>query len=102
MVMRVSSLARYLAPVALVATITVTFLVIRNGLRTAHRPAAPTLVSQRHSQIKRSARYYVVAPGNTLSLISLRTGTSVPALERLNPSLNPNSLQVGERLRLKR
>jgi LysM repeat protein len=43
-----------------------------------------------------------VQPGDNLTSISTKTGVSVPILEQLNSSLDPNSLQTGQRLRLKR
>jgi len=44
----------------------------------------------------------VVRAGDTLSEIALRTHVSVTTIERLNPRVTANSLQVGQRLRLRR
>ena len=48
--------------------------------------------------------FYVVKPGDTLSTIAAKTGVSMTSLTALNPSLasSPNSLQTGQRLRLRR
>jgi LysM repeat protein len=41
---------------------------------------------------------WTVKPGDTLSSIATQFGTSVSALRRLNPSINPDTLQVGQEL----
>jgi len=46
--------------------------------------------------------FYVVRAGDSLSVISARTGVPLPTLESLNPGVSSNSLQVGQRLRLRR
>ncbi|MFA7467249.1 MAG: LysM peptidoglycan-binding domain-containing protein [Desulfotomaculaceae bacterium] len=45
-----------------------------------------------------SGRYLRVAVGDTLYLIALRLGTTVPELIRLNPGINPFNLQDGQLL----
>jgi nucleoid-associated protein YgaU len=99
-----SNVGRYVAPIALVAVIVATVLVIRAGLDTtphaapAHR--ADRAVLNVHAPPRR--RLYIVRAGDTLSTISVKTGVSVPTLEALNPSVDPNALQTGQRLRLRR
>jgi LysM domain-containing protein len=94
---------RYAAPIALVAVIVATVLVVRAGLdATPH--AAPAHRADRavlnvHAPPRQ--RFYVIRAGDTLSTISVKTGVSVPALETLNPSVDPNALQTGQRLRLR-
>jgi LysM repeat protein len=41
---------------------------------------------------------WTVKPGDTLFSIATQFGTSVKELERLNPSINPSTLQVGQEL----
>ncbi|HLT58374.1 MAG: cell wall hydrolase [Limnochordales bacterium] len=41
---------------------------------------------------------YTVQPGDTLWIIARRYGTTVAELQRLNPGVNPQRLQVGQRL----
>ena len=43
---------------------------------------------------------YTVRPGDTLGLISERTGVSVEELQELNPDIDPNSLAPGEKIKL--
>jgi LysM repeat protein len=53
---------------------------------------------------RRPPKYYVVRSGDTLGTISSRMHVPVSVLTTLNASLsaNPNSLQTGQRLRLRR
>ncbi len=96
--------ARYLAPIALAATITATYVIVHAQLTTTHSTARSHLVHRRSKRRGNLARatFYVVQPGDSLSAISVKTGISVLTLEALNPSVNPNALQAGQRLRLRR
>ena len=44
---------------------------------------------------------YVVAKGDTLGAIARKVGLSVKALQDLNPGVNPNKMQIGQRLKTK-
>jgi LysM repeat protein len=80
---------RYLAPIALAAAITGTYLVVHNGLT--------------HKSSTTPAHVSVVKHGDTLSSISQKTGVSIETLQSLNHSLiDPNSLHIAQRLRLRR
>jgi len=104
------SAARYLVPIALAATIASTFLIVANGL---HSNAAPARVAShpgRHRQPRQHLHSapshgvttsYVVRSGDTLGSIATRFRVSVAQIEQLNPTLNPNALQVGQRVRVK-
>jgi Tfp pilus assembly protein FimV len=102
--MRPPRLGRYLAPLALVAVIVATVLVVHSGLGTTPRPK-PSLTTRlpAHRRHISRKRFYVIRPGDTLSSIAGKTGVSVGQLQTLNPSLtsNPNALQTGQRLRLR-
>ncbi len=50
----------------------------------------------------RGPRTYVVAPGDNLTSIAHKTGLTVGAIQTLNPGIDPNALQTGQRLRLRR
>ena len=47
------------------------------------------------------AAYTTVQSGDTFGSIAARSGTSVAELEGLNPGISSNSLQVGQRIRVK-
>jgi LysM repeat protein len=98
--------ARYLAPIALVATVVAVYIIVHGAIGTNHAsaPAVTHSVVRRTSSTKATTprpRYYVVRAGDTLSSIALKEGISVTALERLNPNVNPSALQTGQRLRLR-
>lgn len=56
-----------------------------------------------HAQSRPQAVYYTVKRGDTLSAIAARYGTSVAAIQKLNPSLirNVNRIQVGWKIKVK-
>jgi lysozyme len=56
-----------------------------------------------HAQSRPQAVYYTVRSGDTLSAIARKYGTSVAAIQKLNPSLirNVNRIQVGWKIRVK-
>ena len=96
------SRARYLAPIVLAATIAGTYAIVHHGLKTkspvAHqsRPA-----SRPHGRYART-KFYVIHGGDSLTSIAAKTGVALSTLESLNPSIDPNALQTGQRLRLRR
>jgi len=99
------SRVRYLAPIALLGVIAAIALVVRGELHTASPgPATPVVSGQTTTTSATTAApptLYVVKAGDSLSAIAAKTGVSVGTLEALNPSLNPNALQTGQRLRLR-
>jgi LysM repeat protein len=105
--------ARFLAPLALILTIVALYVIVHRQLRTTHISAATvsrTFVSAttttgatatRGKHKARKPSVYVVRSGDTLSNIAVKAGISLNDLESLNPNINPNSLQAGQRLRLR-
>ncbi len=101
--------ARFIAPAALAAVTLGVYLIVHSTLA-PHTPApthpSATIVNGRLQvrHVRRGPRFYVVKPGDTLSAIAAKTGVSMTSLTGLNPSLSssPNSLQPGQRLRLRR
>ena len=104
--MAARSPGRFLAPIALAATITATYLVVHPVLtkKTADRPPVALTSTQaaHHAPPPSSPSTYTVKAGDTLSNISAKTRVPLPMLETLNPNINPNALQTGQRLRLRR
>jgi LysM repeat protein len=101
--------ARYLAPIALAATIAGTYAIVHDAMKskkhstTSHSvtsTATGTSGSTKHKPQKTT--YYVVKSGDNLTAIAAKTGVSVTAIEALNRNLDPNALQTGQRLRLRR
>jgi LysM repeat protein len=123
------SAAHYLAPAAFLLAATVLALLIHSALggkgispggattqlgpvtrpSTAKVPTATTKTitsshtsaSQTTSGTVAGAVYDTVKSGDTYFSIATRNGTSVAELEGLNPGVSSNSLQVGQRIRVK-
>ena len=106
----VAKIARFLAPIALAAVGVGIYLIVHStvGHQTTTATQSSTTIANgsRHKARKhrRVPKFYIVKSGDTLSEISSRTGVSVVRLTDLNRSLAqaPNSLQTGQRLRLRR
>lgn len=96
--------ARYLAPVALIAIVAGGYLIVEHhvGVHTAHA----SVHRARHSSGPRGkfarTTFYTVQANQTMTGIARLTGMSLSRLEALNPQVNPNALQTGQRLRLRR
>ena len=94
---------RYLAPVAILAIIAGGYVIVHDNL-TAHH-----VTVHRHVHVNdgpkgkyRHDTFYTVQPSDTLTSVSKKTGVPIPTLEALNPTININSLQTGQTIRLRR
>jgi LysM repeat protein len=107
--------ARWLAPIALVACAVAVYTVVNATLLSSDEPAATSssksstasntrTVSERSKSGKRRTsrrrRTYTVKPGDTLSSIAVKTGVSLERIQALNPKLDSQSLQTGQRVKL--
>lgn len=98
------SRGRYLAPIAILIVIAAGVLIVQGQLGSkdhGHRARANDISRLLRRRAPKAATFYVVKSGDTLSVISVRTHVPVPTLESLNPGINPNALQTGQRLRLR-
>src|SRR5216683_5417573 len=108
-------LARYAAPAAFLLAITIAVLLIRSGLGNSHsstptiptRTAAPVTTEQTRTTATTAgtttvagATFYVVQSGDTFGAIAAKQGTTIAEIERLNPGVSSNALQVGEKIRV--
>jgi len=106
--------ARWLAPLALLACALAVYLIVHNGLNsgsaggasTQARPAAQKAAAKgkaRHGARRRRAsrRRYTVQPGDTLSAIADKTGVPLARIQQLNPTLDSQSLQTGQKVKLR-
>jgi LysM repeat protein len=95
---------RYLAPLALAFLFLGVYLIVHQHLGVHAKPSVPSQAAGGRAgpAHRRRPRYYLVRPGDILGTIAARTGVSLAQLEALNPTLDPNSLQAGQRLRLRR
>jgi LysM repeat protein len=107
-----ATFARILAPLAIAACAVALVLVVTNTLKdeaasssgspssvTTTSGAAPKAKAKRRHRHR--ARTYTVKSGDILSTVAERTGVSVERLQELNPDVDPNALQVGQKLKLR-
>ncbi|MDX6442305.1 MAG: hypothetical protein QOE43_2034 [Gaiellaceae bacterium] len=112
------SAARYAAPVLFLVAVTIAVLLIRSGLgggsssQTTTRSGPVTHPSTAKTPPPGTTRHgstttttagelYTVAGGDTFGSISAKTGVPIAQIERLNPGVSTNALQVGQKLRVK-
>ncbi len=115
--------ARWLAPIALLASVLAVLLILAGTVGLGGddaEPAAETPTTEARetgardrpagddgaparttAAAERGPRTYRVRPGDTLGAIAERTGLTVERLVALNPDTDPQSLTVGETLRLR-
>lgn len=112
-------LSRYAAPVLFLLGVTVAVLLIRSGLGGGAAPGSTAIGPVTHPSTAASvstatapagpgttatttgAQYYTVKHGDTFGSIAASEGTSVTAIEQLNPGVSSNALQVGQKVRIK-
>jgi LysM repeat protein len=85
----------------LAATLLVVLLrttVLDNGPAAATKPQ-PKQAPPAH--VRRTPRLYTVRAGDTFATIAAATGVSVARLQQLNPKVEPTSLFIGDRIRLR-
>jgi LysM repeat protein len=63
--------------------------------------AAPKAAANGKSAAPAGPGEYVVAKGDNLGSIAKKNGISLKAIQDLNPGVNPNRLQIGQKLKVK-
>ena len=106
-----TALARVLAVLALAGVALAIFLVISSSIEDDGQDDGkdnPAVQRQnnnedrnRNAEPNAAPKFYVVQPGDSLSLIAEKTGVSLDRLQELNPDIDPQLLASGERLRLR-
>jgi len=107
-------IAHVAAPVLFLAAVTAAVLLIRSGLEsgssgptstqtaTTRRTATTATTASHRTRPRQGPKgFYTVQTGDTFNAIAAKTGVSVSELERLNPGVSSNALQVGQKLRVK-
>ena len=97
--------ARVFAPLALVACAVAILVIVNrnsdsggsNSSTTATTTSTTTTTKQ--GSTKPNSRY-TVKPGDVLCQISIKTGVPLDTLQRLNPTVDAQSLRVGQKLKL--
>jgi LysM repeat protein len=125
---RRKELARYGAPAAFLAAVTIAVILIKSGLsggsgstttvglfptttRTATTTTATTTklvlttpqatTATTTETTTPGAEYYAVKSGDTLGSIAQKYATAVDELMTLNPGIDPTALLIGQKLRVK-
>jgi LysM repeat protein len=113
-------LARFAAPAAFLAAVTVAVLLVRAGLSASDEPAGtvattatsaattgtttrPTTTARRTTTATTTAaepRFYTIESGDTFGSIAAEFDTTVERLLELNPDVDPTQLTVGQRIRV--
>jgi LysM repeat protein len=90
---------RFLAPVAVVVVIVAAVVVVASSDGGKdHKDSARTATTQQKLPKRHT---YVVRVGDTLDAISERFGVPSARLIALNPGLDPQALQLGDRIKLR-
>ena len=94
---------RFLAPGALLAAIVAVLVVVSAGgdEEESTAPSSATRTSRTTAAEPRRT-FYRVRAGDSLAAIASRFGVTVERLAELNPEIDPQVLQAGQRLRLRR
>lgn len=104
---------RLAAPAAFLLGVTVAVLLVRAGLdgdapaTTAAQTPTPTATvttterTQTQAATQPEPVFVEIEAGDTLDQLALENDTTVEALLTLNPGLDPNALQVGQRVRVR-
>ncbi|HXH87031.1 MAG TPA: LysM domain-containing protein [Gaiellaceae bacterium] len=116
--MRRPSPARYAAPVAFLAAVTVAIVLVRSGLdgregaaptpatvlettaTTTEAQPAPTTTAAATTAVEEAVTHEI-GEGDTLDKIAIQFDTTVEELLALNPDIDPNALQLGQSIRVK-
>ncbi|HUY72526.1 MAG TPA: LysM domain-containing protein [Gaiellaceae bacterium] len=93
----------YAGPIAFLLVATIAIWLLRGHLG-AHgtSPPAPAKAAVHAKLAHRPGRtLYVVRAGDTIAAIASRIGTTTARILRLNPSVSPTALFIGEKIRLR-
>ena len=112
--MAARSPARFLAPLALLGFVVALLLVVSHSTSdsgssgndaqtTQEQPASsPASKNGGKSSSRKGPRFYRVKPGDTPTSIASKTGVSLSQIEQLNPNIDPQTLNVGDRIKLRK
>lgn len=111
-----ASLARFGAPAAFLAGVTVAVLLVRAGMSSSDDPSTvtsvrPTVTATTRRETTRpntrtatttaaEPEFYTVQSGDTYGSIAAEFDTTVERLAELNPDVDPTQLTIGQRIRV--
>ena len=114
--MAARSPARFLAPLALLGFVAALLLVVSHsssgdgsaGNAAKSNQALPTATpaagggGKSSSSKSKGPRFYKIKAGDTPSAIAEKTGVPLTTIQQLNPSLDPQTLSPGARIKLRK
>jgi len=86
--------------VAFLLAATLAVALLRMGLQDGPAATKPA-PAQAPAKTRAKPKLYTVRAGDTFATISAATGVSVAHLHELNPNVEPTSLFIGDRVRLR-
>ena len=103
---RQSSSARLAAVLALAAACVVLIVVVSTSLGGGDSGGEGNSSDESQQQVRLNERgepqkLYIVKPGDTLSTIAEKVNVPVEELQRLNPDIDPQALNSGERVKIR-
>ena len=107
--MEVRRLARFIAPLALVAVLVATVVIVSSTpTGGGGDKASGSQLSSKEKKRKRERRRtrakrtkYTVKAGDSIDAIAVKTRVSREEIVRLNPDIDPQALQPGQRLKIR-
>ena len=93
-------IARYAAPIAFLAAVTAAALLVRAGLKAGSDKASTPGATVTSTVPAGQRQYYKVRAGDTRGVVAERFDTTLDDLISLNPQIDPNALEIGQRLRI--
>jgi LysM repeat protein len=101
--------ARFAAPAAFLAGVTIAVVLVRSGFSNDEAPATTaavvtttkTTTTAKKKPKKQAPVFATVEAGDTVDQIALDNNTTVERILALNPGLKPNALQVGQKVRVR-
>ncbi|HWB23637.1 MAG TPA: LysM domain-containing protein [Gaiellaceae bacterium] len=90
----------FAAPAAFLLVVTIVVLIFHSSLRGGHTSSSPTTTSKQ-TPAAPTPKTYIVRPGDTLASIAAKTGVGKARLATLNPKVQPTSLFIGEKIKLR-
>ncbi len=93
----------YAGPLAFLLVATVAIGLLRGHLpaQASSPPAAARTVPQLKHRHRPARTLYVVRAGDTIAAIAARKGTTSARILKLNPTVSPTALFIGEKIRLR-
>ena len=98
--------ARLFAPLALVACAVAVLVIVNGGgssggSATSERTTTGSSTTTTTTQpAKHHKRTYIVKNGDVLSQIAIKTGVPLATIQRLNPTVDAQSLHAGQKIKL--